>query len=65
MQVAKLIEESRSNIRKKVKALKEHDEKLDLLVQKTYAPIIEPLKSIANKQEKNLMDFKECEKKMT
>ena len=64
METAKLIQQARSNIRKKYKALKHHDTQLNLMAKKTFAPIIEPLKSIAKKQEdKDLIDFKECEKK--
>lgn len=55
MRVAKLIETTRKNIRKKYQLLKDHDAKTLQMINKTYAPIIEPLQTLAeNKKIKNM-----------
>ena len=73
MDVAKLVDQAQKNIRKKYKALKAYDAQLDYDVKKTYAPLIQPLETIAKKEEGkrtgasdekfNLIDLKDDEKK--
>ena len=50
MEVAKLIDSAQKNIRKKYQLLKDHDAQTLQMVNKTYAPLIEPLQTIAKKK---------------